>query len=241
VNAAFAGCSAFPDWSVKLLTSPLLSKIPNISHGFGDLAEPLPHFAIPYWSDRPIKTQVHGMRICAVHEKKSKVGEADGLFTTAGNLLLTLVNADCFPVLLARLDGAAVMALHVGWRGALGGIVKEAAELISRNGDHPKHWVAAIGPGARACCYEVSQELIERFSSGFALPRNLIEPSHRKLDLPSLIGWQLKAFGFSAFSDMGACTICSKMVDGKGNTQPAFFSYRRDHGESVQRSVIVRV
>lgn len=224
-----------------MLVSPLLSKIPNIHHGFGNLSQPLPQFTAPYWNDRPTKTQVHGARICTVHEKKSEAGEADGLFTTTANLLLTLVNADCFPVLLARSDGAAVMAIHVGWRGALGGIVKEAADLIAKNGDHPKNWVAALGPGARSCCYEVSQELIERFVSRFPLPRKQVEPSYRKLDLPSLIGWQLQSCGFSAFSDVSACTICSKVIDENGNSQPSFFSYRRDHSEFVQRSAIVRV
>ena len=233
--------TALSDWSAKLLVSPLLSEVPKIRHGFGNLAEPLPSFAAPYWDDRPVKTQVHGVRICSVHEKKSEAREADGLFTATANLLLTLANADCFPVLLARLDGTAVMAIHVGWRGALGGIVKEAAGLISRNGDQPKNWVAALGPGARPCCYEVSAELIERFASRFPLPRHTIEPTHRKLDLPSLIGWQLQVCGFSAFSDVNACTICSTVMDENGNTQPRFLSYRRGCGKSVHRSVIVKV
>lgn len=224
-----------------MLLSPLLSKIPNVHHGFGNRTEPLPQFSAPYWDDRPVKTQVHGTHICGVQEKKAQAGEADGLFTAQADLLLTLVNADCFPVLLARADGAAVMALHVGWRGTLGGIVKEAAGLISRNGDHPKNWVAAIGPGACACCYEVSAELIDRFAFEFPLPRAMIEPSYRKLDLPSLIGWQLREYGFGEFSDARVCTICSQVVDEKGHSHPAFFSYRRGDGKSVQRSVIVRV
>lgn len=223
-----------------MLLSPLLSKIPNVLHGFGNRTEPLPQFAAPYWDDRPVKTQVHGVHIGTVHEKKAKAGEADGLFTESADLLLTLVNADCFPVLLARSDGAAIMALHVGWRGTLGGIVKEAADLISKHGDHPKNWVAAIGPGACACCYEVSAELIDRFASEFPLPRAMIEPSYRKLDLPSLIGWQLREYGFGEFSDARVCTICSHVVDEKEHSHPAFFSYRRGDGKSVQRSVIVR-
>jgi len=195
----------------------------------------------PYWDDRPVKTQVHGTHICGVHEKKTEAGEADGLFTARADLLLTLVNADCFPVLLARTDGAAVMALHVGWRGALGGMIREAAGLISRNGDQPKNWVAAIGPGACACCYEVSAGLIDRFAFEFRLPRAMIEPSYRKLNLPSLIGWQLRECGFDEFSDAKVCTICSNAVDEKGHSQPTFFSYRRGDGKSVQRSAIVRV
>ena len=226
--------------SVELLVSPLLLKIPNVYHGFGDLSEPLPEFAAPYWNDRPTKTQVHGVHICTVHEKKRELGEADGLFTTTPNLLLTLVNADCFPVLLARLDGAAVMAIHVGWRGTLNGIVREAARLISKNGDHPRNWVAALGPGARSCCYEVSQELIEKFALKFPLPRGVIEPTYRKLNLASVIGWQLQECGFHAFSDVNACTICSNALDEKGESQPTFFSYRRGDKGSVQRSAIVR-
>lgn len=231
---------SFLGWSIELLVSPLLLNVPNIHHGFGDRSEPLPEFATPYWTDRPTKTQVHGMNICAVHDIRREVGEADGLFTTSPNLLLTVVNADCFPVLLARSDGAAVMAIHVGWRGTLCGIVREAARLIEKNGDHPRNWVAAVGPGARSCCYEVSQELIEKFALEFPLPRNVIEPTNRKLNLPSVIGWQLQEFGFHAFSDVNACTICSNALDKNGEPQPTFFSFRRGDRESAQRSVIIR-
>jgi len=78
---------------------------------------------------------------------------------------------------------------------------------------------AAIGPGARGCCYEVGDELIDRFAIyGSAA----INGDH--LDLATVARQQLVAAGVDQIIDCGICTICS--------SEDQFFSYRRDGGET---------
>ena len=79
--------------------------------------------------------------------------------------------------------------------------------------------VAAIGPGARGCCYEVSEQMLDTFTD---YPDAM--KSDRKLDLALVAQAQLEAAGVGTIYDCGICTICSSPND--------FFSYRRDHGET---------
>ena len=96
--------------------------------------------------------QVHGVAI----ETAPFTGQpqADGVFTTKPGLALTVQTADCVPILLANSKAAA--ALHAGWRGAAGQIVKESARLFA---EPPT--VAAIGPHIQWRSFEIGREVVE--------------------------------------------------------------------------------
>lgn len=220
-----------------VVVSPLLSAIRGVEHGFGTMSDPVPRFAVERWRERPTKRQVHGVRIATASYGRQDAGEADGWFTRTPGLLLTVVNADCLPVLMARRDGEAVAALHIGWRGALQGMVGQISSLLCSAGEDARDWVAAIGPGAGACCYEVSSELVDEFVQTQRLPRIAIEPRHRRVNLARIVARQFGDFGFADVSITGECTICCR----RGKDQaPRFFSYRRDRTSDVQVSAIMR-
>lgn len=220
-----------------IVTSPLLSAISGINHGFGTMYRPLPRFAIGSWPERPLKRQVHGLRIAVADHEKQDAGEADGWFTRKPGLLLTVVNADCLPVLMARHDGAAIAALHIGWRGALHDMAAQIASLLRDEHESFDDWRVAIGPGARACCYEVSRELIRDFIDRRCFPEALVEPRYRHLNLPGIVAQRFDELGFRHVSVVEECTLCSA-VDTNGT--PKFFSYRRDGSTDVQVSAIQR-
>jgi len=128
--------------------------------------------------------------------------------------------ADCTPLLLAA-DGA-VAALHVGWRPAAGGIVRDGvAALRAVGGSGPV--TALIGPGARACCYEVGDEVHAAFG-GYDARRG------QNLDLPAVIRAQLAAAGVLDVHDTGLCTMCWFGL---------FFSHRRDGGITGRQAGVV--
>ncbi|RZT99023.1 YfiH family protein [Advenella incenata] len=216
--------------------NPTLSAIKNIQFGFGDMDEPIPEFSYALWKHRAKKTQVHGTRIALAESFGQDVGNADGVFTRTPGLLLTLVNADCFPLLFAKHDGSAIAALHVGWRGALGGIILKFKELLINEREDPADWQVAIGPGACACCYEVTDQIISDFSRAWNLSAEKISPTHRKLDLPVIIQHQLAVSGFQLTGNGSECTICSGKSE---NRTPAFHSFRRSGSQMPQVSAIV--
>ncbi|SMB38396.1 hypothetical protein SPRA44_370010 [Serratia proteamaculans] len=135
----------------------------------------LPGHLLPYRASLPEKKQVHGIRIVDVTQTTQRCGEADGFYTTQPGILLSVLTADCLPVIFSRNDGSAIAAVHAGWRGLLDGILEQLAARISRD-DSTANWVASIGPAAGPCCYEVNEELVTRFKQQLPLPATLISP-----------------------------------------------------------------
>ena len=104
--------------------------------------------------------------------------EEDGQATALPDAAALVFVADCLPVLLAT--PTAVAALHGGWRGLAGGIVAEGVAALRELGaDGPI--TAAIGPGARGCCYEVGEEVHAQFAG---VPG--ARAGERNLDLPAI-------------------------------------------------------
>ncbi|MCM2278835.1 MAG: polyphenol oxidase family protein [Oligoflexia bacterium] len=216
------------------LTSPLLSSVPGLVHGFGTLEEPVPSSLADSWSRlHPRWRQVHGTAQSEVTHPGQDCGEADALYALRSGQPVAVVTADCVPILLARRAGGAVAAVHAGWRGTRGRVLRELWKTLSARGERPDEWVAAIGPSIGACCYEVSPELAEEFRSEWGgRGSGWIVPRPRMLDLQAVNQAELRAIGLGAIDLIRACTKCAGMPE-----QPLFHSYRREAGNARQWSI----
>jgi len=216
-----------------MVTSSLLGSIPGIRHGFGSALSLVPAALASVWELRPVKRQVHGTRVAAIHEPKQEAGEADGFYTAAPGLPVSIITADCVPLLLARRDGSQVAAVHAGWRGLYDGIIPAALAAMGEGAPV----VAAVGPTICAACYEVSEELAEDFAQRFSgLPREAVLPTHRHLDLRSVAEHQLRAAGVEAIEHVGGCTCCARDAAG----EPIYRSYRRgDRGSQMHSGLYI--
>src|SRR5206468_4213135 len=95
----------------------------------------------------------------------------------------------------------AVAALHAGWPGLADGLLAEGvAALREVGGEGPIQ--AAIGPCAGPCCYEVGDEVRERFAD---VPDACA--GGRRIDLPAIATAKLRAAGVEAVHVAGLCTI----------------------------------
>ena len=130
--------------------------------------------------------------------------------------------ADCLPIALAA-DGA-VAALHGGWRGLAGGIVAEGVAALREVGGTGEI-TAAIGPRAGGCCYEVGEEVHERFAG---IPG--ARAGERNLDIGAIARAKLAEAGVERVHDAGLCTMCWFGL---------FFSHRRDGGVTGRQAGIV--
>ncbi len=103
--------------------------------------------------------QVHGAVV--VEPGGPGVGEqADAIITTDPHLPIAVSVADCLPVALIA-DGAVGIA-HAGWRGAAEGVVGMTIAALAAGGHDPH--TAVIGPGIGPCCFEVGDEVADRFA-----------------------------------------------------------------------------
>lgn len=170
--------------------------------------------------------QVHGTVVRRATEPPGAArpaGAEDGQATALEDAAALVFVADCLPVMLAG-DGA-VAALHCGWRGLAGGIVAEGVAALRELGATGA-LTAALGPCARACCYEVGEEVQAQFA-GIPVARVGV----RKLDLPAIAYRQLNDAGVDTVHDTGLCTICAG--------DELFFSHRRDDGITGRQAGIV--
>lgn len=120
--------------------------------------------------------QVHSPAVHQIDELPKAPLAGDGLITDRPGLLLAVQSADCLPVLIADPKNRAIGAFHAGWRGTLARIVeKGVGEMRRQFGSDPASLRAAIGPGIHRCCYEVSDELRDKFDSQFAYAIDLFE------------------------------------------------------------------
>jgi YfiH family protein len=151
--------------------------------------------------------QVHGATVL-----RDASGEADGFISTDPGWGALVRTADCLPVALVGPAGVAM--LHAGWRGLVAGIVPAGVAALG------EVTAAALGPCARACCYEVGEEVHAHFAEHDARRGD-------NLGLDLVAREQLRAAGVTAIEDTGICTICDER----------FFSYRRAGDSGRQGSV----
>jgi polyphenol oxidase len=133
-------------------------------------------------------------------------GEADALITSEPDLCLSVAVADCVPV--ALVGEREVGMVHSGWRGTLAGVSGKAARKLGGS-----RLRAYIGPCIRRCCYEVSEDLAEKFAEEFG--DGVVSVRH--LSLPGAIRIDLERAGVEVH-DLELCSGCR---------QDLFYSHRK--------------
>ncbi|BDU76826.1 polyphenol oxidase family protein [Mesoterricola sediminis] len=162
----------------------------------------------------PDLRQVHG---CAVVEAGGAVQDADGVWTRQPGRTIGVRVADCVPVLLAGLAGGRpwVAALHAGWRGAVGGILRQGVAAFRAQGGDPADLAWALGPAILACHFEVGDEVIAEARRDPAWREALAAPGPRgraHLDLHGLLRAQALDLGLDPARDgsVARCTLCER-------------------------------
>lgn len=127
--------------------------------------------------------------------------EGDAVVAAVKGPVLTVLTADCAPVLFADAEAGVVGAAHAGWKGALGGIVHSTVKAMTALGADPGRMVAVVGPCIAQASYEVGADYQERFahhdpgSERFFAPG--VAEDKRQFDLPGFVLWRLEQAGVS--------------------------------------------
>jgi len=185
----------------------------------------------PHWLK-----QVHGIDVLRFDSQPLLSGDfrqdepvADASVSSEKNIVLSILTADCVPVLFCNADGTEVAAAHAGWRGLADGVLEETIRAMSSK---PQNILVWLGPAAGHSAYEVGQEVHDAFlahdknvESAFVSTRE----NHWHVDLFALARMRLNAMEVSAIYGGEHCTI----------TEPdKFFSHRREKRTGRMASVI---
>jgi YfiH family protein len=168
--------------------------------------------------------QVHS---AIVHRaRRGARGEpGDGLWTDEPDLPVLAMSADCIPIALARVNGAApaVAVVHVGWRGLLANMIESAVSSLGGTA-----LAAAIGPAIGPCCFEVRDDVADPFRARFG--GEIV--SGGRLDLWRAAEEALREAGVAPVERVNLCTACHPDL---------FFSHRRDGKPRGVQGVLARV
>jgi YfiH family protein len=114
--------------------------------------------------------QIHSGNIAIVTNTSDVlIKDTDGLITQTSNISLTIVTADCLPILFSDDKKHVIGAVHAGSKGLAQNIIHNTLEIFKKqfNSD-PADVSVTIGPSIEQKCYEVGQEVIQTFSSNFS-------------------------------------------------------------------------
>lgn len=165
--------------------------------------------------------QVHSADVVTVTDATADHGKADAMVTNVPGIALSILTADCQPVLFADRMNGVIGAAHAGWRGALDGVLDATVDGMVALGADRDEIFAVIGPCISQRAYEVGPEFLDAFmtedtenSRFFGQGQN----GRYMFDLPAFGLHRLRETGIGGAEWIRHCTY---------SDPERFFSYRR--------------
>jgi len=165
--------------------------------------------------------QVHSPEVVTITTPTADRPKADAMVTNTPGIALSILTADCQPVLFADADAGVIGAAHAGWRGALDGVLEATLDAMEALGADRSNTVAVIGPTISQRAYEVGEEFFEDFmaqDNGNARFFANGEAGKSLFDLPGLGLQKLRQAGIGSAEWTRHCTY---------SDPDRFYSYRR--------------
>ncbi|MBR7744422.1 laccase domain-containing protein [Phycicoccus sp. BSK3Z-2] len=169
--------------------------------------------------------QCHGADVAVVDRVPETAPSCDALVTTAGDLALAVLVADCVPVLLSG-DGV-VGAAHAGRPGLLAGVVP--AVVAAMRGAGARRIDAVVGPSVCGRCYEVP-----------ATMRDEVAAAHPVSATVSWTGTPALDVGAGVVAALRGLDVEVTWVPGCTRERDDLHSHRRSHGEGRFAGVVRR-
>lgn len=189
--------------------------------------------------------QVHGVHIEEVTEKdrgrgafsyETAIPDTDGLVTEAKNTALTMLYADCTPLIFADPVRKVIAVSHGGWRGTAGNIAgKTVDRMVEQYGCQRENILCAVGPALCRTHFEVGGEVIEKMRELFGEDTDRLTvpgPAGKYLfDLPGANEISLLQAGIPKehIENSGICTW----------EDEHFYSYRKEHGRTGRHMAVI--
>ncbi len=191
-------------------------------------------FALPGWPHW--LKQVHGTDVLRVDTAPTITGDfrsdepvADASVTSQKNIVLSILTADCLPVLFCNQEGSEVAAAHAGWRGLAAGVLENTARAMNSRSENIMVW---LGPAAGPQAYEIGVEVRDAFIGQDAKAEvafTATRSNHWRVDLYCLARMRLQSIGVTKIFGGEYCSI---------SEPDKFFSHRRDKITGRMASII---
>ena len=153
--------------------------------------------------------QTHSSKVFVVHNKDILTDniQADGLVTKLKGIGLSILGADCAPILFYDKISKIIGACHAGWRGALNGIIESTISNMLNLGAKRNDIISIIGPTIHKESYEIKKDVAflvkktEFYKQNQSILFKINEDKYL-FDLPLLIKEILKFSKINNFGDI---------------------------------------
>jgi len=168
--------------------------------------------------------QVHGKAVHVItsRDQASVRPQADGLVTNQAGIALSVLAADCAPVLFADPAAGIIGAAHAGWKGALAGVCEAVVDAMLALGAARQTIHAAVGPCISQNAYEVDVAFETNFLTQDPASAEFFaagaRADKRQFALGRYVGARLARAGVGSIEPLDLCTY---------SDERRFFSFRR--------------
>ena len=167
--------------------------------------------------------QIHSNKVIYfknTNNVKNKL-RGDAIVTQLKNIAISILAADCVPVLLYEPKKKIIACIHSGWKGALNGIIKNTIKKIRKINPDINELVAVIGPCIGKKSYKVKIDFYKRFVKkkfDNKIFFNKIRKNSYNFDLRYFVINELTSLGVKNIENIKLDTFKEKN---------SFYSYRR--------------
>ena len=179
--------------------------------------------------------QVHSSRVITLKNEDTNYNlkDADGLVTNLKGMGLSILGADCAPILFYDNVFKVIGACHAGWRGAVNNITESTITKMENLGSKRKNITAIIGPTIHKKSYEIKEDVAKIIKSSLFYKENSSILFNKKkgeylFDLPLLLKESLKLSKIKKIGDVDKDTYTNSNL---------FFSHRKSTHESISKKV----
>lgn len=179
--------------------------------------------------------QVHGTDIKIISDNNCSLEESDAIITNKFNTPIMIYTADCVPLIFFDKKKKVVGLAHAGWKGTFNNIVEKVIDtLVNEFGANKDNIEVVIGPHITVDNYEVSKELIDKFSVLKIEDYYVEKDNHYFLNLFNINKELLLRSGIkeSNIENTGFCTV--------GNNDE-FYSYRKDNKTTKRIATVIQL
>jgi len=166
-------------------------------------------------------------------EAPGKYSDCDAMITSSDNVYLSILTADCIPVLMWSEDKPVVAAVHSGWRGSELDLLGHTIQILKDSFDISSTAInVVVGPGLSQENFEVGPEFKDKFP-----PKYLQELKHT-----NQIHFDNNTYLKDAAIKQGVPESKIEILDYCSyRDENLFFSHRRDKGETGRMLSVIGI
>ena len=167
--------------------------------------------------------QTHSNHVIHFNNKTSVKNKLNGDSIVSGvrNIGISILTADCASILFYDPNKKIIGCAHVGWKGALNGIIKNTVRKFNDLNSNNNDLIAVVGPCIKKDNYEVKIDFFERFTyqdKNNEIFFEKVNGEKYKFDLRSFINKELSNLNIKNIDNIEMDTFSEREF---------FYSYRR--------------